>query len=136
MMFRRSLVFWMGFCVLAFLIWAWVFSFVGGTYVPFGLLGDGYEVEHGCGRIMIRRFPGWASTFQSFRGYTSPAGCDAWHWDLPRVENTGHYMGLLLPHWLVTVCFVPPWLGGSVWHARRIGKLREAMVHGGTDRDS
>jgi hypothetical protein len=38
------------------------------------------------------------------------------------LDGDGGFLFARVPHWLLVACFLPPWLGLSVWRARKIAR--------------
>ena len=53
-------------------------------------------------------------------------GADFQEW-FPSADDEEFGKDFLIPYWLIVLCYLPPWLGLSVWRAQRIGKMCAAL---------
>lgn len=129
---HRSLVFWCGLMIVGPVVVSWVDSmrWVNVMVLSFGSAPAG-EVAASAGSIDIstgKIGPG------PVRG-VSFQRVPLWSWtgtgEDPDIWGDGVKWGKLpafgfsyarVPHWLLVACLLPPWLGASVWRARRIGR--------------
>ena len=128
--FHRSLVFWCGFVVFAFLVWSWWDSMRWMTRVRSDFMGPPRQVQvmtvGGSVDLIVAylddglRGDLWEVDSERLGG---GAGRDSW-WGLkngPRfgLDGDGRFGQASVPHWLLVACLLPPWLGVSVWRVRR-----------------
>ena len=133
---HRSLVFWMGLCLLVFLAWAWNRSTMWGDEIGFPVGGDWVVVMSYDAKLETTRYVDLATKtgrheldwFSRWR-----AGSGAWvGWPDFHRTVTDTPTGVLVsytgqtPWWFLIVCHLPIWLGWSAWRARRIARVRQA----------
>lgn len=133
---HRSLFFWCGFVVFAFLTWSWAYSMKWVMVVVLSLAGPKDQIQVVVSRgsinllygqvklasetVSIKREP--MSKWSDGKGSVWGEGV---HWGA--VSAFG-FRYASVPHWVLVACLVPPWLGLSVWRARRIGRGRKVVV--------
>ena len=133
----RSLVFWLGLSVVAFIVWAGVDSAFFRTNLAFSRGSSvNWNVSNTCGRIVLQRHEiegkgGVTSRFHKTRNLAqavtrSPDPASLGHlFPLPAYEETTHTRvipvlgksiesihirsSLELPHWLLLLAFLPFW---------------------------
>jgi hypothetical protein len=128
---HRSLIFWCGALVLAFLVWVWADSLKAYSVVVVNWRGAGGELQLdlGSGAVGISTGtidPGLKKLyFHARMEGASETDFDLWQASLTHGFN-GRIHGVRVPLRLVFFVFLPVWLGMSVWRARRIASGRRA----------
>ncbi len=141
---HRSIIFWSGLLVMAFVCWAWWKSEQGWVAVT----RPGWELSHSHSMIRLERSDEhfWIPAVRSgtgsegavrewlpaplFRSGEEEPGAGALGFSrlpMPMREQVAIYMAgapredwvLLVPHWLIVLAVAVPWLGLLVWRGRR-----------------
>jgi hypothetical protein len=124
---HRSLVFWGGAFVFAFLAWMWMDSLKAYSVVVVNWRGAGGELQLDLGSGAVRISTGTIDPglkklyFHARMEGASEPDFDFWQASLTHRFN-GRTHGVRVPLRWVFFVFVPVWLGTSVWRARRIGR--------------
>lgn len=143
MLLHRSLVFWCGFVVFGFLLWSWWDSMTvrtrwngrvkGTTKVWFLNVVPGGLMLGGNDHIRLAPFTRGIVNFDRSKRRYSPEEADwltnsgFWGSGFGPVRS-GRYWQWSMPFSYLMIGFGFPWLGLSVWRARRIGKRRKEMA--------
>lgn len=133
---HRSLVFWMGLCLLAFLGWAWNRSLTRGDEIGFAMGGDWIVVMSYDAKLEAACYVDLAARTgrHGLDWYSGGRGGSGTWGGWPDVHRTvtDTPTGVLVsytgqtPYWFLVACHLPIWLGSSVWRARRIARIRQA----------
>jgi len=147
--FYRSLTFWSGMLVIAFLCWAWWDSFRHDTWRTeghFSFSNVAGAVSLGChqsnvnstaGRRDIAPHAAPRPGFAAFSFIDSSSKGTLPKSDLNSGRKlrallafspSGQYMFLNVPHWLLILVCLVPWLGLLAWRWRRVKRLTRIKV--------
>jgi hypothetical protein len=132
---HRSLVFWMGLCVLAFLAWGWNRSLKRGDDLGFPIGADWIMLRSYEGKVEATRYPilaakaGLHKLDWSTWGYPNQGASAGW----PNFRRTAANPATGLagsdagqsPYWFLVACHLPLWLGLTAWRTRRIAGMRK-----------
>jgi hypothetical protein len=139
---HRSLTFWSGILVVAFISWAWRDSIGSFTFLR---SGHAYLTQAGSGVAVC--YDGTLSTgFQMHRDYRQYKAVlnggeigitfladvtghrEPIILPLPMAVQQSYKLSVFLPHWLILLTVVLPWYGLLLWRARRIRGASEAPL--------
>jgi hypothetical protein len=131
---HRSLVFWGGFGVFVFLVWAWKDSLEAYSSLVVNWWGRGREIQLNLGPGAVGVITGHIDAgLAEMSSYSrmeliegeEEASFDFWQGSLTSGMNGGISF-VYVPLRFVFFAFVPVWLGLSVWRGWRIGKRRRS----------
>jgi hypothetical protein len=127
---HRSITFWSGILVIAFLCWAWWRSV--GHSDSIGVNRYGISNTHSHLHIEVNRFPIWENWPWNFHHSPMPPEFRKTAFPMPgRQVVTGApvtRMHLFIPHWLILLVVATPWCGLLLWQRWRSGRARAAAA--------
>ena len=127
---HRSLTFWSGIFVIAFLCWAWWRSI--GHSDSIGVNRYAISSSQSQLHIEVNRIPIWENWPWEFQhGRTRPE-LRKTAFPMPSrqviVGAPVTQMYLIIPHWLILLCVATPWCGLLLWQRWRAGRARAAAA--------
>lgn len=154
---HRSLVFWSGLLIFAFILWAWVESMKHHSSWTRYRRPDAWQIANhgsalsfkkarlvpfeGTSVLVVRDGPPrWARVTEHpadrhgkrwFPSAIQWKGADRYYEPFDhRYLMWARPSSMAIAHWVVLLVYLPLWLGLSIWRARRIAMLRASIAKG------